>query len=610
LTGARSYSLSAIWPTWKLPVVVIASYFVLNLICIGVGGNFPLNDDWMYGLEVKRLIETGQLHLLGGSPACAVHVILGALVCKLFGFSFVVLRWLCITLSFVGCLLLFAVLRELGARRSEALCGATLLATNPLYVNLTFGYMTDVPALTYILTYALLYLRAIRTGNAAVYILAGLALMLAIATRQNMAVFIACNAIISLMLWFRKRSGALLSAIFLVCTPAACAYFVDHLMSVVNEFPAAYDWYKEEIARLLRLAVSKPFAFCFLETVSTVRTAAYLGLFTCPLLASMLVPRAWLKPGGPRAPDALVIRRETAIYMCIALLLTMCGVTFLLEFKHELMPFSPNLCLFPILGSFDIIAIREHRNPAVQIALTAGAATFACILLFAAICSTHRTALLLQRAFLKPSSRAREPRAHTTSNLARRAISCSLVIGLALASCASAVFHTTIANLDRYYLVPLTMIVPCCMLAIRWLRMQISPAFAIVAIGTMALYSTIAEHDYLSWSRARWQALSDLTQEGINANEIDGGAEFNYANDPALSNDLQLGPSEFKFVHRGSSETAPLRGWNIHGERFIISMRPINGYRVRSQYNFQSFLMGSNRQLFVLEAEPDSHTSR
>jgi len=550
----------------------------------------------MYGLEVKRMIETGQLHLLGGSPACAVHVLVGAFVCKIFGFSFVTLRWLCLTLSFIGCLLFYAVLRELGGRRSDALCGAALLATNPLYVNLTFGYMTDVPALTYCLTYVLCYLRAIRTNNPAYYLLAGCALMLAIGTRQNMAVFVGCNVIITAMLWFRKRTDAILSALLLAGAPAACAYYVDHLMQVVNEFPAAYDWYKEEISRLVRLAMRKPFAFSFLETISTARTAAYLGLFTCPLLATMLIPRAWLKHGGPRAPETLVVRKETAISMFIALLLTMCGVTFLVLRQHELMPFSPNLCLFPILGSFDIIAVRQPRNQFVQIGLTVVAAAFASILLFATICSTHRTALLIQRAFLNHSNRAIK---------LRRAISCSLAIGLALASFASTVFHTTIANLDRYYLVPLTLVTPCCILSIRWLRIRISPLFAIVAIGTMGMYSTIAEHDYLSWSRARWQALTELTQQGIDPNEIDGGIEFNYANDPALSNDLQLGPNQFKYVHRGNEETSRLRGWSIHSERFIISMRPINRYRIRKQYAFRSLLMGSNSQLFVLEAIPN-----
>jgi len=597
LIRERNNYFSTLWSNWKLPFLVLGGYFLLNLICVGASGNFPLNDDWMYGLEVKKLLETGQLRLLGGSPSCAIHVLLGAIVCKIFGFSFVVLRMLCITLSFLCCFLLYAVMRELGGRRRDALCGAALLATNPLYVNLSFGYMTDVPTLTYCLAYALFCLRAIRTSSAVDWVLAGSALVLAIGTRQNSAIFIACNVVVTAMLWFRRRRDAVFSAIFLVGAALACAYYMDHLMSVVNDFPAAYDWYKEEIARLLRLAVQKPFAFFFEETISSVRTAAYLGLFACPLLATILVPSAWLKQGGPRAPEALIIRKETAICMFIALILTMCGVTFLVLFKHQLMPFSPNLFDFPNLGSVTIIASREERNWYIQVGLTVVAAVFACILLFTVICSVYRTALLVVRAF----------RLRQTTRLSqlRRATACTFVIGLACASFASTVFHTTIANLDRYFLLPLTLVIPCCVLSIRWLRIRISAAFAIVSIGAIGLYSTCAEHDYMSWNRARWDALSELQTQGIAASDIDGGVEFNYMQDPGLSNDLQLGPKTFRCIHRGTGETASLRGWSVHGERFVISMRPINGYRIRSQHTFFKILMPPDLQLFILEASPN-----
>ena len=91
----------------KLPWLVLAGYFLLNIVIVGVHGNFPLNDDWMYGLEVQRLLETGNLHLYGGSPACAAHIIAGALACKVFGFSYICLRLCSLTFAFAACMLLY-----------------------------------------------------------------------------------------------------------------------------------------------------------------------------------------------------------------------------------------------------------------------------------------------------------------------------------------------------------------------------------------------------------------------------------------------------------------------------------------------------------------------
>jgi len=66
-------------------------------------GDFPINDDWVYGLSVKALLETGRFSL--PSPASTnllPQAYWGALFCLPFGFSFTALRISTLVLGLIG----------------------------------------------------------------------------------------------------------------------------------------------------------------------------------------------------------------------------------------------------------------------------------------------------------------------------------------------------------------------------------------------------------------------------------------------------------------------------------------------------------------------------
>jgi len=588
-------------------IKVLAAYFLLNFLVIGVQGDFPLNDEWMYGLEVQKMLESGNLHLYGGSPACAAHIVVGALVCNFTGFSYVTLRVCSLVFAFVGCVLLYGVLRQLKIHRREATLAAFVLASNPLYVNLSFCYMTDVPALCYTLMYMMLVIAGLKRREPRFFLAAALPLLLCIAVRQNSALFAIANGLLALLLYRRSKISALTILLALVAAPMGWAYGMDKMMTFINEYPSAYDWYKREISRLLYLSVSNPYAFCFLETVSTVRAGAYLGLFCWPLLAGFFDPTMWLRTKGAaetisHAPDTQlselpfttawrVIRADVAVYAFGAMIITLAATAFLVVFQQKLMPFSPNLLLIPELGPVTIIFTKQHLRP-LLICITAVAAWVAYILIFTLACSTHRTVLLCYR------------NRHRLSDTQSRDASCFFVMIICGLSFSWSVFHSTIANLDRYFLAPLVFVIPCVLMSARWLRIRCVTPISVVVAVVIALYSTCAQHDYLSWSRARWQAISALEAKGLTRNQIDGGIEYNYSRDPALSNDLQLSANTFKSIHRGGSTTSNMRWWSINGERFIVSLCPIPGYRVDKEYPYFSTLSGGTKKLLVLVALP------
>lgn len=607
-------------------LLILGAYYLLNILIIGLGGNFPLNDDWMYGLEVQRMLETGQLHLYGGSPASIVHVVAGAGLSKLFGFSFVNLRCLSLVFSFAGCVFLYAILRQLKVRSNDAILASFVLASNPLYVNLSFIYMTDIPAVTYTLLYLLLALVALRRLDWKLILASALSLVSAIAVRQNNLLLSICNALVAALMFRTNKIFSLSIVVSLVLLPLACGYYLDNLMTKINEFPGAYDWYKHEIQRILHMAVVDPYQFCFLEMVSAVRASAYLGLFVCPILAGLAAPSLLLRTRAdePVPTETLetveharrqdrrvalvgqVLRVDVSIYFFLSLLVTLAATICLVWFYRELMPFSANLLMIPSLGSQSIVGFENSRQTFTNISLTALSAVFCFVLLGAIACCVHRTIVLCWRTNKNANSKNQQrtntsQRSNFQNQRLSRATSCALVVSLCGMTFAWAIFHITIANLDRYFLAPLALALPCVLLTARWLRKRVVTTITVTAAIAIALYSTCAERDYMEWNRVRWQAISELETAGVPARTIDGGIEYNYTRDPRLSNDLKLEAETFVNINKGSKVTSRYRWWSVPGERYIISLTAVPGYKTFKTYTYFSTLKLHRVNLFVLK---------
>ena len=110
-------------------------------------GDFPLNDDWVYGLAVKSILELGEFRL--PSPASTdlfAQAYWGALFCLPFGFSFTALAHVD---ARAGARRRRRHLRHRDGNseraRGSPCCAAALVAANPLYFALANTFMTDVP---------------------------------------------------------------------------------------------------------------------------------------------------------------------------------------------------------------------------------------------------------------------------------------------------------------------------------------------------------------------------------------------------------------------------------------------------------------------------------
>ena len=66
----------------RIDLLAIAAVWCVSVIITNPLGDFPLNDDWSYGLTVKHLIETGNFRPCGWTAMPLItQVLWGALFC-------------------------------------------------------------------------------------------------------------------------------------------------------------------------------------------------------------------------------------------------------------------------------------------------------------------------------------------------------------------------------------------------------------------------------------------------------------------------------------------------------------------------------------------------
>jgi hypothetical protein len=149
--------IAASWPVGLLSLAWVVCVILINPV-----GDFPLNDDWAFGLPVEVLLTEHALKFTDWqSTSLVVQLFWGAIFCLPFGFSFTALRLSTLTLGLVGIIGFYGLLRHLGADRRIAVFGAAVLGFNPLYINLSYTFLTDVPFLALMIASLLLLMRGL-----------------------------------------------------------------------------------------------------------------------------------------------------------------------------------------------------------------------------------------------------------------------------------------------------------------------------------------------------------------------------------------------------------------------------------------------------------------
>jgi 4-amino-4-deoxy-L-arabinose transferase-like glycosyltransferase len=538
--------------------VAIAVVWLAMVILVNPIGDFPLNDDWIYGGATKLLVEHGDFRIPGWVAANALtQAFLGALFCLPIQFSYTALRLSTLTLGFVGVLALYACVREIGGSVRTALLASATLAVNPLYFELSNTFMTDVPFTSIGIVAIYFFARGFKRQSQ---------LSLAFGVLASLAALLDRQAGIVLLLGFAVaypiRFGWNLTAILRGLIPLALglALHIAYQRWLTSTGRAPELWY----STVHDLRPKSVLSFLATSLKLAARSAPYVGLFTLPL--TVFVTARTLAEG--RGFKDKVIRTSCG-GLAIALFC-------FLWWQGRVLPQMGNVLIESGLGPLTLADNLKMNEPPMSDATKMGwlaVTALGCFSVYQILCiaisSTKR--FVGQR---KSGIPAAWLHAFFTVVLASYWFLLSL-----LANSSGAAF-------DRYllFIVPtlgIWMILSTSVSGapIRsqadYGRLRRAAVIAVVVIIAFGGFSVAGTHDYLAWNRARWTAIDYLMDEGhVQPEKIDGGYEFN---------GRFLYNPEYK-------QSATKSWWWVVDDEYVIAFGNMTGYQRIRDYHYSQWL--------------------
>ncbi len=560
--GTRSLRLPAITSlgTYTGALIALSCVWLSMMLLAKPAGEFPLNDDWSYSRAVQNLVEHGHLELTGfTSMPLIAQVFWGALFCLPFGFSFTALRVSTITLGLLGILATFWLSKEAKANNTIALFAAIVVATNPLYFELSLTFMTDVPFFTFSMLAFLFLLRALRTENY-VDLITGYAFSLVALFIRQLAIVIPLSFLIAFLVKHRLYVKVLRMAVIPTAALVSLLFAYPIVLRRTIGLPALYNRSFEPVAEAALMGpLQIPLIFAdrlFVELI-------YLGLFILPF--SIALGISIQRNSSPQT-------RRRSIFIGSVLFIAIGG--FLL-WEGRTLPLIGNvlfdLGLGPALLRDTYLLGLPHWPAAPR--------EFWLIVTAAAVLGS----VLLVRHLASASAQMIAP-----LNTEPRAEQARMIFLLSAAVLYFVAIGAT-GFLDRYLIWPLPLLMsltPAPRNSVYWHSSILPLSVAAALVFLYGLFALGASHDYLAWNRARWQALTDLIEKDhISYRDIDGGFEFNgwYAYDA-------------KYRERPSKSW-----WWVESDQYMISFGQMPGYVEKKRYPFERWIPFEQGNIFVLE---------
>jgi hypothetical protein len=547
-------------------LTVLGISWLLLVTLTGPVGNFPLNDDWVYGLAVKEILRTGVFSL--PSPASA-NVLLqaywGALFCLPGGFSFTALRISTIVCGLLGINTSYLLVRELEGGRYLALVCAASLGVNPIYFALSNTFMTDVPFTALCVAALWAFVKGMRHDRPGWIITGFLVALCAVMIRQFALILIAAFGVAYLI-----RKGLTLRSVCVTAIPLVVGIgfqlgFQHWLMSTGRTPVMVAGDLQDVLPGRSLFAIKGP-------ATAMVKLFIYLGLFLAPCL--LVIERG--------AASCRANYRRWWIVALAATLLVLIGV-----FEHPdiTMPMFDN-----IITPFGIgpLTLRDTyllglNLPNVSAALRVAWVFVTVVSVLASISMATllvRTASALAMEAIRPTS---WPVAWAPA---------MIMTFLFFYGCVLFLLSHHLGVFDRYLIV---MIVPIWMLAIhasgsrtihRPSALRLGLAGALIA--AFAVFSVAGTHDYLAFNRARLAATDALSQIHVPLSKIDGGYEYN----------------GFHGYNSRYQPTAAKSYWWVVDDDYVVSSGPIDDYCLAKVFPYRRWLLNSDARVDILARNP------
>jgi hypothetical protein len=545
-------------------LILAIIYFAFNIWFVSPVGEFPINDDFIYTEAARCFAQQGWFSLERSIPNCFFHIVVGGFVCKLLGFSHLILRCYTLLMGLIGIVSIYLISREIGAKPQISGLLACCYAANPLLVNLSFSFMTDVPAMTLSNLFLLSVLRAMK-GGTRWYFYGSVLLAAAIAIRQTSVVFGLATLALLMIPTIRQRHGWKILFAFLII-PVAAAFGIEKAMQLPQDTSPERGAFYAEILNTLFGFAKDPLQTTNVLLLKLAELMMYLALFLAPVLIWSAVAIA----------DKSKARKQLVLPAVLAVIVLIPATMQYLQAAHYL-PFTYNLWNIPTLGLDKIMHPNGQDLPdGVRLYLTLAG----CLLAIWLLSLITRLALLSLRKFmqarcLRPQAPLLEGEQVKKRQPGGAGFQPAKLLSLATLALAVPVVTLMIMvrDFDRYYLLALTPAIMCTALSLRSFNVRHGVIVALAPLLLMAASSSCAQQQCMNYERARWLALDSLERRGAKPAEIDGGIAYNYTRGGPIAFDGSV-PKE----RRGSAPQCDIRWWPIHGEKYIVSLCGLPGY--------------------------------
>jgi hypothetical protein len=541
------------------PWVALLLVWVLIIAVVDPRGEFMVNDDWAFVRCLEAFRSTGALLPTGwgppgapGGPSLLVHLLVGDLCSRIFGFSLTHLRLAVLTLGLLGSFGLLLLFRLTGAPPWLGLLATLTVVANPLFLAECFTYMTDITFAS-LAIFALLCLYLGVKRESSVWIIGGLLLVLAsVLTRQIGLVLLLAFLVTC---WVHPGGAALgrwkmLSlGLGLVVLPWV---LYEILLSHVGSSSVMQH---QVISDLFNFPKEKGFwdYLAFLGTSLFLGYLGYVACFVSPLLLESLIAAG---------------RRRSFRYLLwlLALLVVVLEWAIVTRRLHLPVIFPGNIIYNFGLGP---ILLKDTYILKIPRLAVIGQASYYLLASWAALA----VCVLLGRCGMRVRSWWQV--GFPTAEGHRSFLACLTL----LASLFYLGIITPISFHDRY-------LIPVIIFLVIWLVLdratipgeavslwKIIPGFALVIC--LGVWSTVNVHDFMELERGLKKARDYALQElGADPCRMDGGFEFNgyYC----YRNDFQPRPG--------------LSWWWVSGEDYLITLGPLPGYRVLRRFPFSRYV--------------------
>lgn len=585
------------------PYMALAGIWLLTITIVPPRGDFPLNDDWMYAKVVQHLVETGEYQATPyADPTFILQAYWGAAFVKIFGFSFETLRVSTLVLGLVAVWAAHWAAREAGLTTRWAFLVALTLLVNPLFLNLSYTFMTDVPFLALSVLAGAAYLRALRTNLTRWIAVATSIAMIAFFVRQFALVVVIAAVEFFIPTFPVKNPWPALRQWLGFLIPLLAWVLVESLLpSHGLEMAKGWDWTRlgetwgERITDILSHA---GFTFCYLALFAAPFAFAGIAAYfrnrstdnfshatdsgTTPKPENCHSEQREESPAKTAKAPLRIVMPVLALPLLITYLITSRWPHRLPNLGNLLYDFGIGPLLMPGMLDDNGITAPVHLGAiiwwSITILVIPGAAVLVALHLHAGV--------------------------HWLTSSERRSASTRADLFLALWSIGMVlvlIMPPVLARFDRYFVMAQ---IPATILAARWLaRTAPQPARAsYAAAAVLWVIGIVCQQDYLAWNAARWNALAALQRDhAAPLEQINGGYEFNgwfhsdvYAEESRRTGQKIFGP----------------QGWWIRGDEYRVSLRPNDHFEVIGTEPYFSWLGWERREVLLLKrTEPDTNSA-